>query len=354
MDSNLDQVREQALANFDVLLNYWKLDYKKITEYEYDIIATWRKDNDFGGCRFNLTKARGADFAGGGLTKDDISNLDLPFGPEDYAGFTSNGQGKIGFDIVGLAQRVHKCSNYTSAAGALGKDLSTIAKYRTLHTPASDAAMRRKREQEISVKRKKQYANDLWESCMFYNFEDSAGSKYLYNRHKISVRDANMRCHPGINYAPTKTIYPALIFKVQKDIDAPLVAIHRIYLSPDGYKAKVDNPKMALAPIQGMGIWFGQKRELLCITEGPENALSLRQLGYNFVCSSIFGSNLHSIYIPSYVKKLLIFPDMDEAGQRAFENCKETYGKLTIPVEGVLLPKGKADWNDVLSGVTNG
>lgn len=353
--STPDEIREQALANFDALLHHWDLDYRKITEYEYDIIATWREDKNFGGVRFNLKKARGADFAGGGLTKDDfdILSLQMPaFDKEDYAGYTPTGQGKAGFDIIGLAQRVYQCPSYADTVGRLNSDLTTIGQFKALNTPSSNAAMRRERDYRERVKKSKKLALDMWESCKFYPFENSIGDKYLLNRHKLTIRDDNMRYHSGIlckiNNKWEK--FPALIFKVQESLFGPLKAIHRIYLSEDGHKAKIPNPKMALAPIKGMGIWLGKKSTTLALTEGPENALALRQLGYNFVCSSVFGTNLHNISVPSYVTKLVIFPDPDAAGMRSLNAAIDVYGNLPIKVEAALLEDtGTLDLNDQLS-----
>lgn len=350
---SIDEVREKALANFDILLHYWKLDYKKITEYEYDILATWRKDQNFGSVRFNLDKARGADFAGGSLTDIDFSKLGSGFTKEDFNGFTSQGQSKIGFDIVGLCQRVYQKNTYQEAAKCLNNDLEVISKHRKLFTPAADAAIRREKEQQQKTKRHKELANDLWESCKYHNFFGSVGEKYLLNR-GIRVKDKNIRCHPSIRYGISKTNYPALLFKVQAGPDKPLTAIHRIYLSQNGTKAKLENPKMALAPIKGMGIWIGNPSRTLALTEGPENALTLRELGHNFVVSSIFGTNLHNINIPKYVRKLIIYPDPDEPGMASFDRAKKTYTKLGIEVEGYVLPRGKFDLNDLINGTING
>jgi hypothetical protein len=176
------------------------------------------------------------------------------------------------------------------------------------------------------------------------------------------MRDEHMRCHPGIlckvNNKWEK--FPALIFKVQQSLFGPLTAIHRIYLSEDGHKANIANPKMALAPIKGTGIWLGQQSHILRLTEGPENALALRQLGCPFVCSSVFGTNLHNISIPHYVKKLVIYPDPDEAGMRSLNACIDAYGGLAIKVEARLIENaiensqdGEPDLNDHLKEEDN-
>ncbi len=348
-----DDIKEQALANFDVLLEYWNLQYRKISEHEYDIIASWRTDNNFGSVRFNLEKARGADFAGGHLDEQDYARLGLGFSREDFNGFSGQGQSKIGFDIVGLCQRIHSESDYKKAIRLLSRDLAEVSKDNKLLVPARDAALRREREQKLKEAKVKSIAKDIWESSKYHNFAGSVGEKYLIKR-GIRVKEDNIRVNPNIRYIDKKN-YPALLFKVQEQPDSPIAAIHRIYLSPDGSKAKIDNPKMALAPIKGMGIWFGKRSKTLALTEGPENALTLRELGYPFVVSSIFGTNLHNIKIPLYVRKLIIFPDPDEPGLQAFDRAKNVYGNLSIEVEGYLLPPGNLDLNDYLvRGTENG
>ena len=345
----LDQLREKALVNFEILLNYWNLDYKKITNEEYDIIATWRTDKNFGSVRFNTEKGRGADFAGGSIVEEDYSRLGAGFSREDFAGFSFQGQAKIGFDVVGLCQRVHAENSYNKATELLNRDIEEVSKQRFLYTPGADAYIRRQKEQENKTKKRKQYAIDLWESSKYHKFEGSAGERYLKCTRNIEnyVTEENIRFHPSIHYTPTKTNYPALLFKVQERPDGPLVGIHRIYLDQDGTKAKLDNPKMALAPIKGSAIWFGEPSTLMCLAEGPENALTLRAWGYQFVASSIFGTNLHNLTIPKCVQELLIFPDPDEPGLNALERARETYGKLKIKVEGII-EHPSLDINDLM------
>lgn len=335
----LDDVREKALANLELLLDFKNIQFKKITETEYDILATWRTDKNFGSVRFNTEKGRGADFAGGSLTEEDYSGLGVGFSRDDFVGFSSqDGQAKLGFDVIGLFQRILGVSDYKDTVKAINAILDEISRQRAITIPSKDAAIRRDNERKLKEAKLKKLAYDLWESCKHHKFENSPAEKYLIGR-GITKKEENLRFHPGIKYGPTGEKYPAILFKVQEKIDGPLVAIHRIYLSNDGKKAKLDNPKMALAPIKGTGIWFGKPSSVLALTEGPENALTLLELGYRLVVSSIFGSNLHNLTIPKYVKKLIIFPDVDTAGMKAFERAKAVYSELDIEVEGYLLDK---------------
>ena len=111
-------------------------------------------------------------------------------------------------------------------------------------------------------------------------------------------------------------------------------------------------PKMALCNIKGCGIWFGEKNKVLCIVEGPENALSILSLGYGFVVSTIDASNFSNLTIPECVRKIVLMPDGDKAGVESAKKAKEEYEKLKIPVSVVFPPKKKDypkwDWNDEL------
>ncbi len=92
--------------------------------------------------------------------------------------------------------------------------------------------------------------------------------------------------------------------------------------------------------------------DTLCIVEGPENALSIRTIGYDFVVSTINAGNFSNIAIPPYVKKVILFPDGDEAGRHAAQKAIEAYKKVIDDVKIIFPPKHptnpKWDWNDVL------
>ena len=43
-----DQLREKALANFELLLNHWGIEFQLIGEHEYDFLNPTRQDDNFG------------------------------------------------------------------------------------------------------------------------------------------------------------------------------------------------------------------------------------------------------------------------------------------------------------------
>lgn len=353
-----DTLREKALANFDLLLEYWKVNYKKITENEYDILATWRNDVNFGSCRFNIEKGVGADFAGTYLTEKDYKLIGTGFTKDDFSGFSQEGQAKQAFDIIGLCQRIYNCNEYNSAVKYLRTDLKELELNGGIINVTEEQAKAREAQRKLKEAKKVDYAKDLWESAKYHTLEGSVGEKYLHSR-GLHVREPTIRFHLSIQHAPTKKTYPALLFKVQEHPEGELKAIHRIYLSEEGTKAPIETPKMVLAKVKGCCIWFGKPNSILYITEGPENALTLREMNRPFVACAIYASNLPHIQIPPYVKEVIICPDPDIAGQQFSEKLYtnlEGLIKIGLKVKFFILPSIKksngkfADLNDHITG----
>lgn len=359
-----DALREKALANFELLLEFWKVDFKKITENEYDLLATWRKDQNFGSCRFNIAKGIGSDFANIGITKEDIKLFGTGFDENDFSGFSPDeGATKSSFDIVGLCQRLYRCRTYQDALKYLDDDLRALARDKDIIVPTEERIKARLEKEQKNKQRILNYARDLWESAKYNSLKGSIGEKYLNSR-GIFKLDKNIRFHPSIQYGPLRVNYPALLFKVQKTPEGEIQAIHRIYLDSSGTKAKVDNPKMALASVKGAAIWFGEPSSVLYVAEGPENALTCFEMGANFVACTVSSSNLHNLEIPSNVRRLILVPDPDPAGLKSMDKFIEEkrklcsmydlkIGLLNIPM--IKNANGKYyDLNDIYMGKFNG
>lgn len=354
-----DELREQALANFEVLLDYWGIEYRKIDTYEYDFINPTRQDTNFGACRFNVDKNRGADFAGTSFSSRDYTSLAPGFSKEDFASSSAVEQTNWGFDIIGLCQRLHKSSSYNDAARLLKDHLRDISENVNLVVPAADAAARRQHEQNIKNQKLIHYANKTWGLCKT-NLENTEGEVYFLSR-GLTPREKNIRFHPKIINKELNRAVPTLLFKVQENPEGPLVAIHRIYLKDNGLgKADVANPKMALARIKGAGIWFGTPGEILYIVEGPENALTVRHFGIPFSVSTINSTNYGSLTLPNYVKTVVLVPENDAAGQAAYNKAVTAYTAQNKKVKlaklpAIKLPTGKMlDINDTIKASSNG
>ena len=349
---NLTTIRETALFNAVILFKFWKLDYQQINNDEYDFLNPLRKDKNFGACRFNIKKGVGADFTGYAFSSEDYSQIGQGFNKEDFSSTKDQKYANFGFDIIGLCQRLHKCASYTEAAKLLSFQLQELSKKELVVVPRIDSADKRVESKKLEADKKLKIARKTWEICS--PIKNTLGDTYLKSR-KIYLKEnqENIRYHSKILNMELKKTIPALLFKVQKSPDGSLQAIHRIYLRPDGQgKADVKMPKMALCNIKGCGIWFGEKNKVLCIVEGPENALSILSLGYDFVVSTIDASNFSNLTIPECVRKIVLMPDGDKAGVESAKKAKEEYEKLKIPVSVVFPPKKKDypkwDWNDEL------
>lgn len=350
---NYVNLRERALVNILLLFEYWQLEYKKINDDEYDFINPTRNDNNFGACRFNAKKGLGADFTGNSFTASDFKNfLGVGFSREDFAGISNGKFINFGFDIIGLCQRLHNCKTYKDGAYLLNKHLDEMSKVITLQESSLNNLVKRQYERDEANAKKLQIAIKTWQICVPIN--GTLGERYLQSRGIIlSTNEKNIRYYHKILNMEVKSYLPALLFKVQKSPDGPLQAIHRIYLNSKGLgKADVNIPKMALGSIKGLGIWFGQGDETLCVVEGPENALSILSLGYNFVVSTIDAANYSNINIPEYVSNIILMPDGDKAGINSAKKAVDNYKNIAKNIKIILPPKHKNnpkwDWNDEL------
>jgi hypothetical protein len=329
-----DRITEEALLNIDALLMYWGVEYKKIGEHEYDFLSPTRHDSNFGACRFNSRKNRGKDFGGREISTIRNNSTGLELDDTDY----SSGDGKTfirtSFDIIALAQRIHKGDNYQLGARWLQRDLEQLRSNRNFIAFSREASDRRQRDLEQQRLKRVKLAKEIWNACKHYPFISSLGDQYLQSRGLNSITETNVRFHPSIFYHPTKSVMGAIIFRVSKEPASEITAIHRIFISPTGEKAEIETPKMALGPIQGNAIWFGTPGDTLVIAEGPEEALTYRSI-YDFVACSVYATNFHSLAIPNYVNHLLLAPDGDQAGHAAFSKALITYKRNGLKITGI-------------------
>lgn len=346
-----DLLEELALANAEALFELWGLEYKRINNDEYDFLNPTRNDKNFGACRFNVKKGKGADFAGINFSKVDLAAVGLNFDKDDFVESKSI-QTNWGFNIIGLCMRLHGVADYKDAAKLIHSQLNTLKERGTLYTVTEEAIAKKQKDALLAVSRKIEIAKRTWDSCR--PITDTLGETYLGSRGiYLLQKEDTIKYHPKVLNMETKKFLPALLCKVQKKPDGPLVAIHRIFLRPDGSgKADVNNPKMALGAIEGAAIWFGNPCEQLCIVEGPENALAVRSLGFRFVCSTINSANFCGLVVPKGVTEIVLFPDPDEAGILANRKAYKTYTQHIKKVRTVWPPKKednpKWDWADEL------
>lgn len=348
MATDYTTLRNDALANFEQLLNLWKIEYQKVGDYEYDFKNPTREDRNFGACRFNILKNIGSDFALRTFNEDDFKILGASFDKNDFAPMsTENQERQAGFDIIGLVQRINRLPSYREAAELLRKHIILLRSKGDLQD-STEAT----KEREDTIARRNLFmikrVTQVWGYCK--SVRGSIAENYLYNRAIENTADEpNMRFHPRIKNKELDKMMPALVFKVAKSPQDEITALHRIYLTMDGaYKADLVNNKMAYGPIKGCGIWFGAPGPKLYIAEGPENALSLREAGCDFVVSTVYSTNFSNLTIPNIVEFIVMAIDNDPAGiANATKAAREYSVEQKVPCK-VIKPKPGEDWNSAL------
>lgn len=348
MATDYTALRNEALANFEPLLNLLQIDWKKVGEYEYDFKNPTRDDQNFGACRFNVLKNIGSDFAAPEVHSEDYLILGPSFNKEDFAPISSDlGEIKSGFDVIGLIQRLSKLSSYREGAERLKKYLLILNSRGEL---GETNEIIKQREQELAKKRlfliKK--ATQVWSYCG--PIRGSRAEKYFYNRAiENTIDEPNVKFHPKVKSKELEKYFPAVILKVAKSPEDGLSALHRIYLDEDGSKkAPLEDAKRALGPIKGSGIWLGKPGPKLYVAEGPENALSLREMGAEFVVSAVFGNNIASLTIPDYVELVILAGDNDRPGKANVTKAAKAFTVEQKKICKIIFPPANEDWNSAL------
>jgi len=135
--------------------------------------------------------------------------------------------------------------------------------------------------------------------------------------------------------------------------DGTPTSLHRTYLTVDGYKAAVANPRRQTpgSIARGAAVRLAAAFEVLGIAEGIETALSAAVL-FGVPCWAALNDALLATWIPPCgVRRVIIFGDNDPgfAGQAAaYSLARRTAGdQWTVEVR--IPDQPGQDWNDVHS-----
>lgn len=158
---------------------------------------------------------------------------------------------------------------------------------------------------------------------------------------------ASLRFHRRLKH-PSNVYLPAMVAAVQ-DANGSIVAIHRTFLKPDGTgKAEVEPNKLALGPVRGCSVHLTAGGVEVALCEGIETGLSILQATGIQVWVALGTSNLATVALPTFVRKVIVAADQDEPGIKAAKIAAEAYGSQGYQVSIVSPQTDKADWNDVL------
>lgn len=115
----------------------------------------------------------------------------------------------------------------------------------------------------------------------------------------------------------TSGVFPAMIARILSP-SGELAGIHRTYLTANGQKAPVKEPrKMVVAyrgATKGAAIRLQPASTVIGVAEGIETALACHLATGLPVWSTISAGGLASLVVPATVKELIIFADNDRSG----------------------------------------
>lgn len=170
----------------------------------------------------------------------------------------------------------------------------------------------------------------------------------------------SIKFHPALDYWNNGIWlgqFPAVVSIVTDKMDK-VVTLHLIYLTNDGHKALVPNPKKILPVITtttGAAVKFAVPDQELYLAEGIETALAVMLATRKTVWSCLTAHGLKTVVIPDFVSVVYIMADKDRSGtgQRVANNLAKRLIEQGITVHILFpvndIPEGKKsiDWLDI-------
>jgi hypothetical protein len=200
-----------------------------------------------------------------------------------------------------------------------------------------------------------------WDRATFIEAQSPVGT-YLQNRglgltdYPSSLRMSDLPYYEnGVEHGR----FPVMLGAVT-DKDGKLLALHRTFITEDGHKAPVENPKKLTstsATINGASIKLGlpeiiEGKLTLGVAEGIETALACWR-GFQVPTWSCVSANGIKTFIwPSNLERLVIFADHDLSGvgQAAANALAARAAAAGLEVRILVPTTAGEDWLDVYQG----
>lgn len=175
----------------------------------------------------------------------------------------------------------------------------------------------REAQQMRQEENSREAARRIWEASK--PIDGTLAQTYLYKRGIPPFQTDVLRFAEWLPY-PGGTRAHALVCRVD-DMGGDLCAVWRIYLTADGDKLNVSNPKLGLGPAGGGAVRIGGVGPRLGLAEGLESALGAWHLiGKQYpVWATLSTSGLVGVELPLTVEHATLFPDGDRPIKRQGE-----------------------------------
>jgi len=205
-------------------------------------------------------------------------------------------------------------------------------------------------KREHSADEKRDAMNKLWRTSKVVIASDPVG-RFLFHRVGLTLFPSCLRTAFGVRYQSDRpAFHPAMIAMVTGPDGTPST-LHRTYLTAEGRKAPVTEPRrlMAGTVARGAAIRLASAGNTLGIAEGIETALSASAL-FGVPCWAAVNAGMLAAWLPpSGARRIIIFGDNDPsyAGQAAAYALARRLGSHERMVEVQVPAVVGADWNDV-------
>jgi len=205
-------------------------------------------------------------------------------------------------------------------------------------------------KRERSNRDERDWMNKLWLSSKAVESNDPVGS-YLFRRTGLTSFPACLRTAYHVRYqSDCPSFHPAMIAMLTGPDGSPSI-LHRTYLTDDGRKAPVIEPRLWMPGIieKGAAIRLAPARDALGIAEGIETALSASAL-FGVPCWAAGNAAMLTAWQPPpEATRIIIFGDNDPnyAGQAAAYALAKRLKSDERVVEVHIPAEVGADWNDV-------
>lgn len=309
---HFERLNASLLPQLPALVQQW-LPTGRADGVEWTALNPRRHDQRPGSFRVNLRSGRWADFATGDGGGDPVSLYAYLFtGGRQGAAARALDGGRIAVRPVGAAE-VAKAANFDA------DEVRRIARARAIYSAAGPIGA----IAEAYLIRRSLRPTPVW----------------------TRLRTAVLR-YPGAGG------HPAVVAPVTGASGA-LEGIQRTFLTADGCKLPVRNPKLSLGRVRGGAIRFGDPATELVLCEGLEDGLSLAQelLGAS-VWAAPGAGMLPAMCLPQIVSSVIIAADNDAAGEQAGHRAAERFASEGRRVRIMRPDPVYKDWNDQLCGLT--
>lgn len=306
-----ERLNATLLPQLPALVRQW-LPAGRAFGAEWTALNPRRHDRRPGSFRVNLRSGRWADFATGECGGDPVSL---------YAYLFTDGQ-------QGVAARALD-------GGTVTVQLVTTAKVARAVDPDTYELRRIAR------------ARSMYTAAGLLNGPAEA---YLRNR-GLDAALTWTRLRTAVLRYPEAGKHPAIIAPVTAASGA-LEGIQRTFLTYDGHKLPVRDPKLSLGRVRSGAIRLAEPAEELVLCEGLEDGLSLAQeMPGAHVWAAPGAGMLPAMSLPSIVLRVIIAADNDAPGEEAAMRAAERFASEGRHVRIMRPDPAYKDWNDQLRGI---